>query len=181
MDDTPTHLHTIHPWVVLGQLENYYNDAFMSTMTSHITGVSIVYSAVCSGADQRKQQSSVLVALCVENAAIWWRHCLCGGNSPATGEFPAQRASYAENVSIWWRHHESSPRASFSWPRLSSVIWLKLNNYTFGSPIYVLIVYMSFHGYPDKLYDFQHIILYNNKFTQNNMSNVFATNSKLLV
>ena len=23
----------------------------------------------------------------------------------ATGEIPAQRASYAENVSIWWRHH----------------------------------------------------------------------------
>ena len=31
---------------------------------------------------------------------------LCEGNSPVTGEFPAQRASYAENVSIWWRHHE---------------------------------------------------------------------------
>ena len=30
---------------------------------------------------------------------------LCGGNSPETGEFPAQRASNAENVSIWWRHH----------------------------------------------------------------------------
>ena len=30
---------------------------------------------------------------------------LCVGNSPGTGEFPAQRASYAENVSIWWRHH----------------------------------------------------------------------------
>ena len=29
------------------------------------------------------------------------------GNSPVTGEFPAQRASNAENVSIWWRHHES--------------------------------------------------------------------------
>ena len=29
----------------------------------------------------------------------------CEGNSPVTGEFPAQRASYAENVSIWWRHH----------------------------------------------------------------------------
>ena len=28
------------------------------------------------------------------------------GNSPVTGEFPAQRASNAENVSIWWRHHE---------------------------------------------------------------------------
>ena len=32
---------------------------------------------------------------------------LCAGNSPGTGEFPAQRASNAENVSIWWRHHDS--------------------------------------------------------------------------
>ena len=31
---------------------------------------------------------------------------LCAGNSPRTGEFPAQRASNAENVSIWWRHHD---------------------------------------------------------------------------
>ena len=30
---------------------------------------------------------------------------LCAGNSPGTGEFPAQMASDAENVSIWWRHH----------------------------------------------------------------------------
>ena len=30
---------------------------------------------------------------------------LCEGNSPVTGELPAQRTSNAENVSIWWRHH----------------------------------------------------------------------------
>ena len=30
---------------------------------------------------------------------------LCAGNSPVTGEFPAQMASNAENVSIWWRHY----------------------------------------------------------------------------
>ena len=30
---------------------------------------------------------------------------LCAGNSPVTGEFPAQMASNAENVSIWWHHH----------------------------------------------------------------------------
>ena len=30
---------------------------------------------------------------------------LCAGNSPGTGEFPAQMASNAENISIWWRHH----------------------------------------------------------------------------
>ena len=29
---------------------------------------------------------------------------LCAGNTPVTGEFPAQKASNAENVSIWWRH-----------------------------------------------------------------------------
>ena len=27
---------------------------------------------------------------------------ICVGNSPGTGEFPAQRDSNAENVSIWW-------------------------------------------------------------------------------
>ena len=31
----------------------------------------------------------------------------CAGNSPVTGEFPAQMASNAENVSNWWRHHEN--------------------------------------------------------------------------
>ena len=30
---------------------------------------------------------------------------LCEGNSPVTGEFPAQRTGNAENVSIWWSHH----------------------------------------------------------------------------
>ena len=30
---------------------------------------------------------------------------LCAGNSPVTGEFPAQMASNAEKVSIWWRHY----------------------------------------------------------------------------
>ena len=37
---------------------------------------------------------------------------LCEGNSPGTGEFPAQMASNAENVSIWWRHHECWVRYS---------------------------------------------------------------------
>ena len=30
---------------------------------------------------------------------------ICAGNSPETGEFPAQIASNAEKVSIRWRHH----------------------------------------------------------------------------
>ena len=31
------------------------------------------------------------------------------GNSPVTGEFPAQRASNVDNVSIWWPHHADMP------------------------------------------------------------------------
>ena len=39
---------------------------------------------------------------------------LCAGNSPGTGEFPAQMASYAENISIWWRHHVTT-QGLISW------------------------------------------------------------------
>ena len=35
---------------------------------------------------------------------------LCEGNSPVTGEFPAQRSSNTENDSIWCRHHASKSR-----------------------------------------------------------------------
>ena len=45
---------------------------------------------------------------------------LCVGNSPGTGEFPAQMASYAENVSIWWRHHVTQ----FHWIIYGFINWL---------------------------------------------------------
>ena len=40
---------------------------------------------------------------------------LCAGNSPGTGEFSAQMASYAENVSIWWRHHGMNAKGRVGW------------------------------------------------------------------
>ena len=33
---------------------------------------------------------------------------LCVGNSPGTGQYPAQMASNVENVSIWWHHHDDT-------------------------------------------------------------------------
>ena len=60
-------------------------------MATQITSLTVVYSTVYSDADQRKHQSSASLAF------VW--------EFTGTGEFPAQRASYAENVSIWWRHH----------------------------------------------------------------------------
>ena len=62
----------------------------MSAMASQITSLTIVYSTVYSV----KKKTSKLRAT-----------GLCEGNSPVTGEFSAQRASYEEIVSIWWRHH----------------------------------------------------------------------------
>ena len=41
----------------------HYNDAIMSAMLSQITNISIAYSTFCSGADQRKHQSSASLAL----------------------------------------------------------------------------------------------------------------------
>ena len=69
----------------------------MDAMVSQIISLTIVYSTVYSGADQRKHQSSMSLAF------------VRGIHRARTGEFPAQMASNAENASIWWRHHEKTP------------------------------------------------------------------------
>ena len=72
----------------------HYNDVIMSAMASQITSLMIIYPTVNSKRRSKKKIKAT-------------RHLpLCAGNSPVTGEFPAQMASNAENVSIWWRHYE---------------------------------------------------------------------------
>ena len=51
-------------------------------------------------------------------------HRLLCGEITGTGEFPAQRTSYAENVSIWWRHHVM--QVSSEPPYLNSSRWGKM-------------------------------------------------------
>ena len=74
---------------------NHHSDAIISAVVSQITGVSIVSSKRLFRV--RSQKTSKLRVT-----------CLCEGNSPVTGEFPAKRASNAENVSIRWHHHGCS-------------------------------------------------------------------------
>ena len=69
----------------------------MGTMESQITSLTIVYSTVWSGAEKTSKHRVT---------------DLCVGNSPVTGEFPAQMASNAENGSIWWRHHDVASSAN---------------------------------------------------------------------
>ena len=54
---------------------------------------------------------------------------LCEGNSPVTGEFPAQRSSNTENVSIWWRHHEKADITSRARHAANSVIFHFVTHY----------------------------------------------------
>ena len=72
----------------------------MSAMGSHNTDVSIVYSTVCSGADQRKHQSSAPLAF-VRGIHRW------PVNSPNKG--PVTRIFFF----IWWRHHEMHIKIKF--------------------------------------------------------------------
>ena len=52
---------------------DHYGDVTMGAIASQITSLTIVYSTVYSFADQRKHQSSALLASNAENASIWWR------------------------------------------------------------------------------------------------------------
>ena len=65
----------------------------LSAMASQITSLTIVYASVYSVFRRWSKKTSKLHVT-----------GLCAGNSPVTGEFPAQMASKAENGSIWWRH-----------------------------------------------------------------------------
>ena len=60
-----------HPWTTSrNRCSGHYNDFKMSAMASQIIDISIVYSTVCSGVDQRKDQSSMLLA-CVRGIHRW--------------------------------------------------------------------------------------------------------------
>ena len=48
----------------------HYSDAIMGAMASHTTGVSIIYSIIFSGVDQRKYQTSASLAYVRETH--WW-------------------------------------------------------------------------------------------------------------
>ena len=50
------------PRVQLRISHRHYNDVIMSMMASHITSLTIVYSTIYSGADQREHQSSASLA-----------------------------------------------------------------------------------------------------------------------
>ena len=77
-----------YPFVV------YHDGGLRSAMASQITGVSIVFSTICSGADQRKYQRSALLAF-VKRIYKW----------PV--DSPHKRPVTRKLFSIWWRLHNT--------------------------------------------------------------------------
>ena len=74
-------------------MTTHYWDVIMGAMASQIT--SLNYDCLLNRSFRRRSKKTSKLRVTGH----------CAGNSPMTGEFPAQMASNAENFSIWWRHH----------------------------------------------------------------------------
>ena len=75
-------------------IKKHYSDAIMSTIASQITGVSIIYSTICWGADKKNHQSSASLAF-VRGIHRW------SVNSPHKG--PGTRKMFSfDDVIIYW-------------------------------------------------------------------------------
>ena len=72
-----------------------YNDVLMSAIASQITIITIVYSAVYSGAEQRKHQSSASLAF------VWWIH-LWPVNSPHKGSVTRKMFPFDDVIMARW-------------------------------------------------------------------------------
>ena len=81
-----------NPIITVAVLMIHYCDVIMGAMTSKITSLTIVYSTIHSGGDQRKHQSSASLAF-VRGIHRW------PVNSPH--KWPVTRKMF----SIWWHHH----------------------------------------------------------------------------
>ena len=69
----------------------HHSDVIMGAMASQIISLTIVYSTVYSGADQRKHQSSASLAF------VWEIH-----------RWPVNSLhKWPVKFSIWWRHHDN--------------------------------------------------------------------------
>ena len=100
-------------WVVnCGMRNAYHSDVIMSATASQITGISIVYSKVCSGADQRKHQSPASLAF-VRGIHRW------PVNSPHKGSVTRKMFPFDDVIMLTrW-----TPRFRFSLVCSSFMIW----------------------------------------------------------
>ena len=91
--------HTLIPCTQIGLCmpcanQYHYNNVIMNAIACQITASRFFTQALIQAHIKEKKSKLRVTGP-------------CEGNSPVTGEFPAQGASNAENVSIWWLNHAS--------------------------------------------------------------------------
>ena len=98
--------------ITCGVLWTNYWTSYRWYISLHITGVLIVCSTVCSGADQRKHQNSV--SLAVVKVFLWWlMDALTKGQSRG-------------KCFHLCRHHDETPRCLWDFTKLQTIIILIL-------------------------------------------------------
>ena len=134
----------------------HYNDVMMRVMASKITSLTIVYSTVYSGADQRKHQSSASQAFVRGIHRYRW--------------LPRTRASNAENIFILWRHHvqhDTHEMHSYPihergmgccfWARIFIYISLSSSRLTVNKNFrYRMLIQVDVHMWLDNIYGIKH-------------------------
>ena len=97
----------------------HYSDVIMGVMTSQITSVTIVYSTVCWGADQRKHQSFASLAF-VRGIHRW------PVNSPHKG--PVMRKMFPFDDIIMWKYNVTKEGKCYAMLSHSAIIILFPDN-----------------------------------------------------
>ena len=89
----------------------------MSVIVSQITGISIVYSIVCSGTDQRKHQSSASLAFV--RGIHWWPM-----NSPHKGPVTQKMFPFDDVITSFFMRLFVSKQDNKINPGLDNDLWL---------------------------------------------------------
>ena len=111
----------------------HYNDVIISAMASQITSLTIVYSTVYSGADQRKHQSSASLAF-VRGIHRW------PVNSPHKGPAARKMFLYDDVIMQKTRFTEQMWNTFHRTKFLISPLWVKCFSYIWP---YVTFAYLS--------------------------------------
>ena len=112
-------------WVKIDKIY-HYGDVIMGIIASQITSLTIVYSTIYSGADQRKHQSST------SQAFVRWIH---RGPVNSTHKWPVTRKMFPfDDVSMssenWYYHHNTTKHNKTGCILLRKYI---MSNYTLNS------------------------------------------------
>ena len=104
------------PTLVLVTVLCHYNDLIMRPMASQITGVSVVYSIVCSWVDQRKHQSSASLAF-VKGIHQWPL------NSPHKGPVTRKMFPFDDVIMVGQTRHDLGSVSQFDKTSYCKMSW----------------------------------------------------------